>query len=59
MEKVAAISKRTMPISEENHTLFGLVEAIFLVVLPKFMGAMSKLTFVFVGTITMFDELFA
>ena len=48
-----------MPISEENYALFGLVETIFLVVLPKFMGAMSKLTFVFVGTITMFDELFA
>lgn len=59
MQKVAPISIGTVPISEENNALFCLVKAVFLVIFAKFMRSMSKLTFISVRTISIFDELFA
>ena len=59
MHEVTSISKRTVPISEENNTLFGLVETVFLIIFAKFMRTVSKLALIAVGTIAVFDELFA
>jgi len=57
VQKVASISEGALSISEEDHTLFGLIKAVFLIVLSEFMRSMGKLTLVAIRTKSMFDEL--
>ena len=50
VHEVASFPEGTVTILEEGDALLGLVEAVLLVILPQFVGAMCKFALVAVGT---------
>jgi hypothetical protein len=59
VDEVASISVRTKPILQKTATDLSLVLAVCLVVLLQLLQAVRELASLFVGTVTLLDELFA
>jgi hypothetical protein len=59
MQKIASVSIGTAPFTKEDAALLGLIKAVFLTVSLKLMRSVSKFTLIAIGTISIFNKLFA